>query len=88
MHRQVNKSQYTDNTGSEHTVLQQLMVVQAAVVLMRIENGCYEKRGNPGSAGSATGVTSSVLKNAEHGSYGVINVKGPPSGITLCTAPC
>lgn len=67
MHQQVNKSQYTDNMGSEHTVLQQLMMVQSAVVLMLLE-----KRGSPGSAG----VTSSVLKNAEHGSYGVITYRG------------
>lgn len=65
MHQQVNKSQYTDTTGSEHTLLQQLVVVQSAVALMLIENSCYEKRGSPGSAG----VTSSVVKNAEHGSY-------------------
>lgn len=68
---------------SEQTGLQQRTMPSAAALTL-IENSCYEKEGSPVSAG----IRVSVVKNAQHGWYGVLNLKGPPSEITLCKVPC
>lgn len=68
---------------SEQTELQQRMM-PAAAALTLIENSCYENEGSPVSAG----IRVSVVKIAQHGLYGVLNLKGPPSEITVCKGPC
>lgn len=68
---------------SEQTVLQQLCMTQFKAALMPTENSCSENQGSPLSAD----VRVSVSRIAQHGWYGVINIRGPPSEITLCTAP-